>query len=132
MAYEKSDPRQRRKKTIRKRIHGTPERPRLTVFRSNQHIYAQAVDDVSGTTIAAVSTKTKSLAGELAEAGTKTDASKVVGRAIAKALQDKGVKTVVFDRNGYLYRPSNPENPESRANRIGALAEAAREAGLDF
>jgi large subunit ribosomal protein L18 len=112
--------RERRKLRIRRRISGTPEQPRLTVFRSAKHIYAQVVDDVSGTTLAHASTLSADVRGDLAEA-TKSDAAKKVGAAIAKLLLAKGVSRVVFDRNGYLYH-----------GRVQALADAAREAGLKF
>ncbi len=109
--------RERRKLRIRKRINGTAERPRLTVFRSAKHIYAQVVDDASGRTVAHVSTLSKAVKAD----GTKSDEAKAVGQAVAKALIAKGIDKVVFDRNGYLYH-----------GRIKALADAAREAGLKF
>ena len=112
--------RERRKLRIRRRLSGTPERPRLTVFRSAKHIYAQVVDDVDGTTVAHASTLTKDVKAATAEAN-KTDAAKQVGQAIAKLLIAKGIDKVVFDRNGYLYH-----------GRISALADAARAAGLKF
>jgi large subunit ribosomal protein L18 len=112
--------RERRKFRIRRKISGTPERPRLTVFRSAKHIYAQVVDDAAGSTLAHASTLSKDVRTDISEA-TKTDAAKQVGKAIAKALLAKGVDKVVFDRNGYLYH-----------GRIRALADAAREAGLKF
>jgi large subunit ribosomal protein L18 len=112
--------RERRKFRIRRKISGTPERPRLTVFRSAKHIYAQVVDDAAGSTLAHASTLSKDVRTGITEA-TKTDAAKQVGTAIAKALLAKGVDKVVFDRNGYLYH-----------GRIRALADAAREAGLKF
>ncbi len=112
--------RERRKLRIRRKISGTPQQPRLTVFRSSKHIYAQVVDDVSGKTIAHASTLTKTLKGGASEA-TKTDAAKLVGKAIAGLLKEKGVEHVVFDRNGYLYH-----------GRVRALADGAREAGLKF
>jgi large subunit ribosomal protein L18 len=112
--------RERRKFRIRRKISGTPERPRLTVFRSAKHIYAQVVDDAAGSTLAHASTLSKDVRTGIGEA-TKTDAAKQVGKAIAKALLAKGVDKVVFDRNGYLYH-----------GRIRALADAAREAGLKF
>lgn len=111
--------RKRRKGSIRKRIHGTQERPRLTVFRSNKHIYAQVIDDNEAKSLAAASTQGK--ANAAAKDGSKVDQAQVVGSAIAKACADKGIKQVVFDRNGYLYH-----------GRVRALADAAREAGLDF
>ena len=112
--------RERRKLRIRRRISGTQERPRLTVFRSAKHIYAQVVDDAAGTTLAHASTLSKDLKVAANDA-TKSDAAKQVGAAIAKALLAKGIDKVVFDRNGYLYH-----------GRVRALADAAREAGLKF
>ena len=112
--------RERRKLRIRRKISGTPARPRLTVFRSAKHIYAQVVDDVAGSTLAHASTLSREVRGEVTEA-TKSDAAKKVGQAIAKLLLAKGISKVVFDRNGYLYH-----------GRIRALADAAREAGLKF
>lgn len=112
--------RERRKLRIRRKISGTSERPRLTVFRSTKHIYAQVVDDGAGSTVAHVSTLSRDVRGAITES-TKTDAAKKVGAAVAKALLAKGIDKVVFDRNGYLYH-----------GRIQALADAAREAGLKF
>lgn len=120
MATNKNSGRLRRKKGIRNRINGSAERPRLTVFRSCKHIYAQVIDDASSLSLATASTLTKALAGEL-ENKSKKDAAAVVGAAIAKACQDKGITKVVFDRNGYAYH-----------GRVSALADAAREAGLEF
>src|ERR1700722_7383680 len=112
--------RERRKLRIRQKISGTSEQPRLSVFRSSKHIYAQVVDDVSGSTLAHASTLSRDVRGEVTEA-TKSDAAKKGGQAIAKLLLAKGISKVVFDRNGYLYH-----------GRIRALADAAREAGLKF
>jgi large subunit ribosomal protein L18 len=112
--------RERRKLRIRKNVNGTTERPRLSVFRSARHIYAQVIDDTSGKTLAAASTLSKDLDGQLEE-GTKVDAAKKVGKLIAQACKDKGITKIVFDRNGYLYH-----------GRVSALAQAAREAGLEF
>jgi large subunit ribosomal protein L18 len=112
--------RERRKLRIRRKISGTPGKPRLTVFRSAKHIYAQVVDDVAGTTVAHASTLSKTVKASVAEAN-KSDAAKKVGAAIAKILLEKGIDKVVFDRNGYLYH-----------GRVRALADAAREAGLKF
>src|SRR5271168_2862899 len=106
--------RERRKLRIRRKIGGTPERPRLTVFRSARHIYAQVVDDAAGSTLAHASTLSRDVRGEVGEA-TKLDAAKKVGASIAKLLLAKGISKVVFDRNGYLYH-----------GRIRALADAAR------
>jgi len=116
----KLEGRDRRKARIRKRISGTSERPRLSVFRSARHIYAQVVDDTGGGTLAAASTLSPDLKVTL-EADDKTGAAKKVGALIAKMCLERKVGKVVFDRNGFLYH-----------GRIKALAEAAREAGLDF
>lgn len=112
--------RERRKLRIRNKVSGTTERPRLTVFRSAKHIYAQVIDDTTGKTLAHASTLSKDLKGTLGD-DNKTDAAKKVGALIAKVCKSKGVEKVVFDRNGYLYH-----------GRISALAQAAREAGLEF
>src|SRR5271166_6433573 len=112
--------RERRRLRIRRKISGTTERPRLSVFRSSKHIYAQVVDDVSGKTVAHVSTLSREVRGGVAEIN-KVDAAKSVGQAIAKALLAKGIDHIVFDRNGYLYH-----------GRVRALADAARAAGLKF
>ncbi|WP_437482370.1 50S ribosomal protein L18 [Sorangium sp. So ce1014] len=112
--------RERRKLRIRKKVEGTPERPRLSVFRSSKHIYAQVIDDVSGKTLAHASTLSKDLKGSLDE-DNKVEAAKKVGALIAKICKEKQIGKVVFDRNGYLYH-----------GRVSALAQAAREAGLDF
>ena len=120
MSITKIASRARRKLRIRKKMDGTEERPRLSVFRSAKHIYAQVVDDSSGKTLLNVSTLSKDVRGEVGEAN-KTDAAKKVGLAVAKACLAKGIKKVVFDRNGFLYH-----------GRIRALADAAREGGLSF
>ncbi|SRR5579863_9943636 len=112
--------RERRRLRIRRKIDGTPERPRLSIFRSARHIYAQVVDDAAGTTLAHASTLSRDVRGEVSDV-TKLDAAKKVGEAIAKILLAKGIDKVVFDRNGYLYH-----------GRIRALADAARAAGLQF
>ena len=116
----KLEGRDRRKARIRKKISGDPERPRLSVFRSAKHIYAQVVDDTGGGTLAAASTLSPDLKGTLAEDNQTGDAKKV-GALIAKMCLERKVGKVVFDRNGFLYH-----------GRVKALAEAAREAGLDF
>jgi large subunit ribosomal protein L18 len=112
--------RERRKLRIRRKVNGTDQKPRLTVFRSSKHIYAQVVDDVAGKTLAHASTLSKTVKGNVGEA-TKIDAAKLVGHAIADLLKKAGIERVVFDRNGYLYH-----------GRVRALADAAREAGLKF
>ncbi|MGD8859169.1 MAG: 50S ribosomal protein L18 [Myxococcales bacterium] len=116
MATTKSDGRQRRKRRIRKKIEGTATRPRLTVFRSNKQIYAQVIDDLSGTTLASAT----SLAVQGVEGG-KVGVAEQVGEAVAAACKDKGVEQVVFDRNGYIYH-----------GRVKALADGARKGGLKF
>ena len=105
---------------MRKRISGTPERPRLCVHRSTRHIRAQVVDDASGTTLAAASSLDKDVRAQI-KGGGNIAASKVVGKVIAERARAKGVENVVFDRGGYQYH-----------GRVKALAEAAREAGLKF
>jgi large subunit ribosomal protein L18 len=103
---------------IRKKISGVGQKPRLSVFRSNSDIYAQLIDDDNGKTLAAASSRDKDI---LAQKGTKTEKSKLVGTAIARKATELGVKTCVFDRGGNLYH-----------GRVKALAEGAREGGLDF
>jgi large subunit ribosomal protein L18 len=110
--------RQRIKYTIRKKVSGTAQLPRLSVFRSNTDIYAQMIDDVNGNTLAAASSRDKDIA---AQKGTKTDKSKMVGEAIAKKAIALGLSSCVFDRGGFLYH-----------GRIKAVAEGAREGGLKF
>jgi large subunit ribosomal protein L18 len=110
--------RQKRHDRIRLTLAGTDERPRLAVFRSLNHIYAQVIDDASGRTLAAASTVEKELRGSRQ---TKTEEAKVVGRLVAERARSAGVQHVVFDRAGFQYH-----------GRIKSLAEAAREAGLDF
>jgi large subunit ribosomal protein L18 len=121
MANENVLARKRRKKSIRKRVNGDAERPRLTVFRSNKHIYAQVVDDFTSVSLVAASTLSKSIKGDAGKAESKVEQAQLVGKAIAAACKQKGIKSVVFDRNGYLYH-----------GRVRALADAAREAGLEL
>ena len=114
--------RQRRRKSIRKKISGEPGRPRLSVFRSLKHTYAQVIDDVGGATLVSASTLSEEVRKELGNGDhTKTDASKAVGKVLARLALEKGIKQVRFDRGGYLYH-----------GRVQALAEAAREGGLEF
>lgn len=120
MKVSRRESTRRRHTRIRKKIQGTPERPRLAVFRSNQHIYAQIIDDTSHMTLVAASTVDPDLKGNL-EKGSTCEASGEVGKLIAKRAAAKGIQKVVFDRGGKLYH-----------GRIQALAEAAREAGLEF
>jgi len=117
---ERERTRLRRKVTIRKRISGTAERPRLSVFRSSKHIYAQAIDDVSGKVLAAASDLEAALKADL-EGKNKKDKAKVVGKAIGAKLVAQSITTVVFDRNGYLYH-----------GRVAHVADGAREAGVVF
>ena len=105
---------------MRNRFSGTPERPRLAVFRSNNHMYAQIIDDTVGNTLIAASTLEKSVGSELKKTN-DVEAAAYVGTVIAKRALEKGIKTVVFDRGGFIYQ-----------GKIAALADAAREAGLEF
>ncbi len=116
MALSKADRRQRIKYRIRKRLSGTDNRPRMTVFRSNKQIYVQLVDDLSGKTLASASSKDKEIASQKVN---KIDQAKLVGKRIAEVAKEKGIETVVFDRNGYLYH-----------GRVKTLADTARENGL--
>ncbi len=110
----------KRKSRVRRKVRGTAERPRLTVFRSLNNMYAQVVDDDLGVTLVAVSSLSAEIRGQEGHKG-NIAAAKKVGAAVAQACQAKGLSKVVFDRNGYIYH-----------GRVKALAEAAREAGLDF
>lgn len=103
---------------IRKKVAGTAQRPRLSVFRSNTDIYAQVIDDVNGKTIASASSKDKDIA---AQKGTKSEKSKLVGAAVARKAVELGVSAVIFDRGGYLYH-----------GRVKSVADGAREGGLQF
>ena len=120
MSMDKTESRLRRKRRIRKRVTGSGERPRLTVFRSNKHIYAQVIDDATSKSLASVSSLSKPLASET-QGQDKKGAAKAIGVAIAKACIEKGIKSVVFDRNGYAYH-----------GRIRELADGAREGGLEL
>lgn len=115
---DKNAVRKKRHGRVRAKVSGTPERPRLNVYRSNQHIYAQLIDDVNQVTLASASTVEKDL--NLESTG-NVEAAQKIGELVAKRALEKGVKEVVFDRGGYLYH-----------GRIKALAESAREAGLEF
>lgn len=108
----------RRHASLRKKVHGTTERPRLAVFRSNQHIYAQVIDDLSGRTLAAASDIETPLR---AESATKVARAQAVGKLVAQRAREAGLSAVVFDRGGFQYR-----------GRVRALADAAREEGLEF
>ena len=116
----RSEVRANKHRRIRSRLSGTPEQPRLAVFRSNNHMYAQIIDDVAGNTIVSAST----LQADVKDGLTKTnnvEAATKLGQVIAKKALDNGIKTVVFDRSGYIYQ-----------GKVKALADAAREAGLEF
>ena len=113
---DKNKLRLKRRKRIRSKISGTAERPRLSIFRSNKNIYAQLIDDVAGVTLASASTLDENVSD-----ATKVEQAAAVGKAIAEAAKAKNISTVVFDRSGYLYH-----------GRVQALADAARENGLDF
>lgn len=118
MSLTKSERRQRIKFRIRKRLSGSGDIPRMTVFRSNKQIYVQLVDDVTGQTLVSASSREKEVASQQVN---KTEQAKLVGKLIAEKAKDKGIETVVFDRNGYLYH-----------GRVKNLADAAREGGLKF
>ncbi len=105
---------------MRNRFSGTAERPRLSVFRSNNHMYAQVIDDTAGSTLVSASTLEKDVKAEL-EKTNNVEAASYLGTVIAKRALEKGIKTVVFDRGGFIYQ-----------GKVAALAEAAREAGLEF
>ena len=116
----RQDVRVKKHKRLRNRFSGTAERPRLAVFRSNNHMYAQIIDDTVGNTLVSASTLEKSVKAEL-EKTNNVDAAAYLGTVIAKRAIEKGIKAVVFDRGGYIYQ-----------GKVAALAEAAREAGLEF
>ena len=114
--------RRRCKKRVRVKVQGTPQRPRLSVFRSNRHIYAQLIDDTTGHTLVAAGTRQAALAKDLSDArGSNRAAAQIIGKAIAVLALEKGLKQVCFDRGSYRYH-----------GRVKALADAAREAGLKF
>jgi large subunit ribosomal protein L18 len=117
---KKKTARLKRQVRVRRKIRGTAERPRLNVFKSARHIYAQLIDDTSGSTLLAVSTISEEVGTELKYTG-NIEAARLVGATIAKKASEKEIKAVVFDRNGFLYH-----------GRVKALAEAARENGLSF
>jgi large subunit ribosomal protein L18 len=117
MADTRREIRQRIHERIRSRVAGTQERPRLAVFRSLNHIYAQVIDDQQGHTLVAASSTEKDLKGK----GGNVQGAKVIGKAVAERAKEKGIKRVVFDRGGYQYH-----------GRVKALADAARESGLEF
>ena len=117
MAFDRNARRAKIKVRVRRKVQGTPERPRLSVYRSNKGIYAQIIDDENGRTLASASSLKDKQANEVA----KTEHARIVGQAIAEKAKAAGIASVVFDRNGYLYH-----------GRVKALADAAREGGLQF
>ena len=117
---DKNAERQRRHVRVRKKISGTAEAPRLSVYRGTNHIYAQFIDDAKGVTLASASTLEKTVKEQIA-GKTKTEAAKIVGKIAGERAKEKGIEAVVFDRGGYLY-----------TGRVQALADGAREAGLKF
>jgi large subunit ribosomal protein L18 len=117
---DKNQKRMERHNRIRNKITGTPERPRLNIFKSSKHIYAQVIDDATGTTLVSASTQDKELREKVAEL-TKQEAAKLVGKTVGERAKEKDINTVVFDRGGYLYH-----------GRVKLLAEGARESGLEF
>ena len=117
---DKNSERQRRHERVRKKVSGTAEAPRISVYRSLNHIYVQLIDDTKGVTLCSASTMEKDVKAEIKDM-TKTEAAKVVGKKAAEKALKKGVKNVVFDRGGYIY-----------TGRVQAVADGAREAGLNF
>jgi large subunit ribosomal protein L18 len=117
---DKNQKRMERHNRIRNKITGTPERPRLNIFKSSKHIYAQVIDDATGTTLVSASTQDKELREKVAEL-TKQEAAKLVGKTVGERAKEKDINAVVFDRGGYLYH-----------GRVKLLAEGARESGLEF
>lgn len=113
--------REKRKKRVRRKVIGTSERPRLSVFRSAKNIYAQIIDDSNFSTLVQVSSVSKDVRDKIKGKGGNRDGASMIGKFIAQRAQEKGIKKVVFDRNGFLYH-----------GRIQTLAEAAREGGLEF
>ncbi|MBE2220327.1 MAG: 50S ribosomal protein L18 [Anaerolineae bacterium] len=120
MSIKSRKARERRRRRVRMKLSGTPERPRLNVFRSLEHIYAQVIDDVEGRTLASASSLDKDLRSEMSDK-TKKEQAELVGKTVAERAKAAGVETVVFDRGGFLYH-----------GRIKALADGAREGGLKF
>ena len=116
-SFNSNEQRLKRHRRVRRKISGTAQRPRLNVFRSNKHIYAQLIDDVNGVTLASASTMDKGFEGN----GRNKEAARKVGQAIAKAAAEKNIEEAVFDRGGYLYH-----------GRVKELADGARESGLKF
>ncbi len=116
-----NEARVRRRKRVRKKVRGTPERPRLCVFRSARHMYAQIIDDASARTLVQASTVSADIRSDIGNKGGNKEGASIIGALIAEKALKQGIKKVVFDRNGFLYH-----------GRIKALSEAAREKGLEF
>ena len=122
MGYlNKAEARKRRKKRVRKKIKGTPEKPRLSVFKSSRHIYAQIIDDTVSRTLVDASSLSKEIRPQIKDKGGNREGAAIIGKFIAERASEKGIKKVVFDRNGFLYH-----------GRIRLIAETAREHGLEF
>ncbi|MFO7851540.1 MAG: 50S ribosomal protein L18 [Bacteroidota bacterium] len=119
MSLSKTERRRRIKLRIRKKVHGTSERPRVAIYRSNKQIYAQVIDDEKGMTLLSASSREKDIASD--DKGTKIEKAARVGKLLAKKCKDAGIESIVFDRGGYKYH-----------GRVKSLAEAAREGGLKF
>jgi large subunit ribosomal protein L18 len=120
-SFSRGEARLRRKKRVRKKIHGSSERPRLCVFRSSKHIYAQIIDDTTGRTLTEASSLSKDLSKKVRKFGGNQKGAALVGAAISERALKSGIKKVIFDRNGFLFH-----------GRVKALSEAAREFGLEF
>jgi len=121
VSMSSADSREKRKKRVRKKVRGTPENPRLSVFRSSKNIYAQIIDDSTSKTLVDASSLSKGVSDEIRKKGGNREGAVLIGKLIAERAIKNGIKKVVFDRNGFLYH-----------GRIKALAEAAREGGLEF
>jgi len=121
VSMSSADSREKRKKRVRKKVRGTPENPRLSVFRSSKNIYAQIIDDTTSKTLVDASSLSKGVPDEIRKKGGNKEGAVLIGKLIAERAIKNGIKKVVFDRNGFLYH-----------GRIKALAEAAREGGLEF
>ena len=120
-AVRRREARLKRKKRVRRKVWGVPERPRLCIFKSNKHIYAQIIDDTTGRTLVATSSLSKNLGEKIAGKGGNRQSAALVGADMAERAIENGIRKIVFDRNGFLYH-----------GRIKALSEAAREHGLEF
>ncbi len=121
MKLKKEDLRRKKKNRVRKKVNGTPERPRLSVYRSLNHMYAQLIDDTTGTTLVAASTKSKEIADDVKNAKSKVEKSHLVGKLLAQKAKEKGIESAVFDRNGFRYH-----------GRVKAVADGAREGGINI